>query len=135
MFGCVTPNLSIRLRKTSKAVFTDPVTSSSITCLTSSSSTLKLIFSLKALVPKMLGSLSLTLPLLTSSKASKNNVKNLLSLPNCATVALSIASLKTGFLDSFDKPIKISFTETCKIALIPPLRSKPRLSSLSLMSL
>ena len=76
MLGSLTPNLSIRLLNTSKAVFREPVTSASIIGNTSSSVSLKFIFSLKDLFPKILGSLNLIVPALVSSKASKNKSKN-----------------------------------------------------------
>ena len=44
MLGWVTPNLSIRLRNTSKAVLIDPEISASIIGLTSAFDNLKLIF-------------------------------------------------------------------------------------------
>ena len=73
MFGCVTPNLSILLRNTSKAVLIELLISSCNSSFTSSFVLLKFIFSRSAFVPKISGSLSL-IPLVPA--APSNSVKN-----------------------------------------------------------
>ncbi len=74
MFGDVTPNLSILLLNTSKAVPIELFISSCKVSLTVKLSSLKEILSLKALVPKIDGSLNFVSPAIFSN-SSKNKSK------------------------------------------------------------
>ena len=54
----------------------------------------------------MPGSPNFTLPLLACSKASKNRVNNLYRYFFALELAAFSASLKTGFVDLFESPIR-----------------------------
>ena len=73
MLGCVTPNLSILLLRTSKAVLIELFISICNSSLTSSFVLLKFIFSRSAFVPNISGSLSF-IPLVPA--AISNSLKN-----------------------------------------------------------
>ena len=92
MFGCVTPNLSILLRNTSKAVLIELSISVCIIGLTSAFVLLKLIpFSDKFFVPKIVGSLNFIVPLLKFSNSEKNKFRYVSELFFCAASAATKA--------------------------------------------
>ena len=110
MFGDVTPNLSIRLRNTSKAETIDSSIFVSIIPLTSLSDISNLMTSLNVRFAKISGEANLVSPLIASN-AVKKDCKYESCESFCNSSASSKALLKIGSLLLLAKPFKISLTE------------------------
>ena len=128
IFGWVTPKRSILLLKISNELSIASVTSELITLITSVLF-LPLTFSLRVLVPKITDN---SVPSGLNSFA--NSSTNPVWLFSMFFTAFWRDFLKVVSLLLPDKETKISFTETSKVTLIPPFKSRPKLISLDLHS-
>ena len=131
MFGCVTPKRSIRARSTMKALLNADSVSSRSAAITSA---LVGLFLLSCSLRKMVESLALAGA--TSLKDCSNSVMKSLWERYCFSFASFIVLTNSeSFAPLPANEVTMLGTETSKVTFIPPLRSRPRLISLSLHSL
>ena len=134
ILGWVTPNLSIRFLKTSKAEIIDSSIFTLIIDFISSSEVSNETSELNVLFPKISGDVNLVGSEFDSN-ASKKDSKYVWSDCFWSSSALSKAWLNFWFIEFSERPFKRSLIEIWSITLIPPFKSNPWFNSFCFASL